>query len=299
MRKGFLLAILVICSLFLAGCSFKNPPAALQIRTKPVANVFIDGKLLGKTPYQASNLKGGELLIKLIPEADASPLVSWEGKVKVNSGVLTLIEREFAANEAASSGHILTLEKIKDKKQASLSVVSDPDGALVKLDGESKGFTPLMIDKINEADHEIIISKEGYNDKVISAKAVLGYKLIVNTKLSQGVVVTPTPTPAEAGTPTPTEKIKKTTPTPTLTPGTISQATPTLQTGKGGNVLIKETPTGWLRVRAGPSQTSEEVARVKPGEKYPLLEEKSGWYKIPYEEGKEGWISGTYATKIE
>ena len=291
MKKVFPLVILVICSLFLAGCSFKSLPAALQIRSKSVANVFIDGKLLGKTPYQASNLKGGELLIKLIPEADATPLVSWEGKVKVNSGVLTLIEREFAANEAASSGHVLTLEKIKDKKQASLSVVSDPDGALVKLDGESKGYTPLMIDKINEADHEIIISKEGYGDKVISAKAVLGYKLIVNAKLGQSMVLTPTPTPAEAVTPTPTGKIKKTTPTPTTT---SSNVTPTSGAASQslGYVLIKENSLGFLRVRNNPSGTEiTKIQPIDPQRRYPLLEEKSGWYKITYEEGKEGWVS--------
>ena len=292
MRKVLPFLILVAFSLFLAGCSLKTPPAALQIKTEPMANVFIDGKLLGKTPYQASNLKGGELLIKLIPGADTSSLVSWEGKVKVNSGVLTLIEREFAANEAAASGHILTLEKNKDKKQASLSVVTDPDGALVKLDGESKGFSPLVIDSVSETDHEIVVSKEGYTDKTVNAKAIAGYKLIINVKLAQlGLAdsITPTATPSSGPTPkaSATPSKSQTSPTPTKT----SSVTPT--TGAAvGYILVKENSVGFLRVRNAPSGT--EIAKIQPidpQKKYSLLEEKSGWYKITYEEGKEGWVS--------
>ncbi len=50
-------------------------------------------------------------------------------------------------------------------------------------------------------------------------------------------------------------------------------------------------------MRKEPSTSAQELAKVNPGEEYPLLEEKSGWYKIEYEIGKEGWISATYAQK--
>lgn len=306
MKKVFLLVLLIGSSLFLSGCSFKKPPAALQIKTKPVANVLIDGKLLGKTPYQSSSLQGGELSIKLIPESETQSLVSWEGKVKVAGGVLTLIEREFGSGEGDSSGQILTLEKTKSK-EASLSVISDPDGALVKLDSESKGFAPLVVDKLSEGDHEIVVSKDGFVERVINAKAIAGYKLIVNVKLAQSGLaanITPTATPSSGPTPkitvTPTPKASKTSPTPTATPSSI---TPTSgATGQNlGYVLIKENSLGFLRVRNSPSGT--EIAKIQPidpQKKYPLLEEKSGWYKITYEEGKEGWVSADskYTQKI-
>jgi len=261
----------------LTGCTLKKTPAALQITSKPTANVFLNGKLLGKTPYQSGNLSPGELSIKLIPESDILPLVSWEGKIKLVSGIETLIEREFATSEASSSGQILSLERIKNKKEASLSVISEPDGALVKLDGEGKGFSPLLLEKVSEGDHELSISKEGFAEKVINAKAVNGFKLLVNVKLAHGggggdLAVTPTPASQPSG-------------------STGIPAKPYIE--------VKETPTGWLRVRLGPSTTATEAAKVKPGEKYPLLEEKSGWYKIRYDEDKEGWVSGTYATKVE
>jgi len=56
--------------------------------------------------------------------------------------------------------------------------------------------------------------------------------------------------------------------------------------------LVKENSVGFLRVRNAPSGT--EIAKIQPidpQKKYSLLEEKSGWYKITYEEGKEGWVS--------
>lgn len=285
MRKLLILGSLLFCVIFLAGCSLKKAPAALQINTTPVANVFIDGKLMGKTPFQSSNLKAGEISLKLIPESATIPLASWEGKIKLNNGVLTLIERDFAADEASSSGQILTLEKIKDKKAASLSLISDPDGALVHLDGEAKGFTPLTLDKIGVGDHQITVSKEGFTERLVKAKAIEGFKLIANVKLAQEIEE---PVASLSGTPTPTGIGKK--PSATPTDGESQSAS--------GEVLIKETPTGWLRVRSSPSTSATELTKVNPGEKYPLLEEKSGWYKIEYEEGKVGWISGQYASKL-
>lgn len=298
LKKLLIISSVFLSGIFLSGCMFKKLPAALQIKTTPAANVFVDGQLVGKTPYQSSALKEGELSIKLIPEAENQSLVSWEGKVKVNGGVLTLIEREFGSTEAASSGQIITLEKIKDKASATLSVVSDPDGALINLDTESKGYTPLTLDKISEADHEIIVSKGGYSDKTINARAVLGYKLIVNVKLAQFGVISPTPTAAPSPNispaPSVTGKTAKITPTPKISVIPTKPAT----SGKT-SVVIKDTPTGWLRVRSGPSTSASEVARVNPGEKYSLLEEVPGWYRISYEVGKEGWISSTYATPTD
>jgi len=286
MKKILVFVSFLLCGGLLTGCSLKKSPAALQINTTPIANVFIDGKLTGKTPYQSSDLKAGEISLKLIPESATAPLASWEGKVKLSNGVLTLIERDFATSEAGSSGQVLTLERLKDKKAASFSLISDPDGALVHLDGEAKGFTPLTVEKIGEGDHQIVISKEGFVEKSIKAKAVTGFKLIVNAKLAQELYEVPVA--SLSGTPTPTVADKK-----QITPTPSDKSQPA-----SGEVLIKETPTGWLRVRSGPSTTSTEVAKVNPGEKYPLLEEKSGWYKIEYEEEKTGWISGQYASKL-
>lgn len=285
-KKFFPIVIVLLFGLLLSGCSLKKAPAALQISSTPEANVFIDGKQMGKTPFSNDNLTAGEVTVKLIPETTTESLSSWEGKVKLNPGVLTLIERTFSSLETNSSTLILTLEKIKDKTLALISVISEPDGAYVSIDGENKGVTPLDLDKINAGDHEVVIFKEGYLEKIKPVKNIAGYKLIINAKLGlaqEEVTVTPTPTTATS----------KVTPKPTGT----TKISPTPGSGiKATSVLIGETETGFLRVRSGPSSSYTEISRVNPGEKYPFLEEKSGWYKITYEEGKEGWVSARYAT---
>ncbi|PIV00586.1 hypothetical protein COS54_02700 [Candidatus Shapirobacteria bacterium CG03_land_8_20_14_0_80_39_12] len=285
-KKLFLGLLILSSNLLLAGCSLKKTPAALQIDATPVANVFVDGKLLGKTPYQGSDWKAGEVAVKLIPDSATTPLASWEGRVQLTSGVLTLINREFAVTENESAVQILNLEKIKDKKASSLSVVSDPDVSLITIDGEAKGFTPLLIDQIGIGDHQITIAKEGYVEKTVKAKTIAGFKLMVNVKLAQkpGSQIA-----TASGTPMPTSKASKVTPT-------TSPRVTSLPGQK--QVLIKDTPTSWLRVRMEPSTTATEAAKVNPGEKFPFLDEESGWLKIEYEPGKEGWISGQYATKI-
>jgi len=61
-------------------------------------------------------------------------------------------------------------------------------------------------------------------------------------------------------------------------------------------VEILQTPTGILNVRNGPGTGYAVIGQVSPSEKYELLEESSGWYKI--KASKEGWISTQYAKKL-
>lgn len=75
--------------------------------------------------------------------------------------------------------------------------------------------------------------------------------------------------------------------------------------GVEGAEQVKLLTTGWapngvdvLRVRSGSGSGNSEVARAETNKAYKLLDEQNGWYKIEYEEGKEGWVSSTYAEKL-
>jgi uncharacterized protein YgiM (DUF1202 family) len=56
-----------------------------------------------------------------------------------------------------------------------------------------------------------------------------------------------------------------------------------------------------LRVRETASTAAKELTQVKPGQRFPFIDEDSenNWFKIEYEAGKEGWVTGQYAKKIE
>lgn len=293
---------LVLIGLIVKSKFFSQPgTGALQISTTPKATVAIDGTQVGVTPFFDDKIKVGEHTIKLTPEATTDNLSSWEGKVTLVSGILTVINRNFGPTESESSGEILTLEKISRKDKSTLAVISVPDQAVVKLNGEPKGFAPLTLEDLTPADYEITVSSNGYEEKTVSAHTVAGYKLIVNIKLAQQIegIQEATASGETTGslTPTPSTKV---TPTPKTTSTTGATATPAKP-----YVTVKDTPTGFLRVRVEPSTSATEAAQIKPGEMYPYLNEEkldSGgnkWLKIEYVADKSGWVSGTYVTLVE
>ena len=66
--------------------------------------------------------------------------------------------------------------------------------------------------------------------------------------------------------------------------------------------LDRKSGKGALQVTPVPksnSIASSEIAQVKPGESYELIEDKDNWFKIKLTDGKVGWISSSYAVKQE
>ena len=62
-------------------------------------------------------------------------------------------------------------------------------------------------------------------------------------------------------------------------------------------IQILSTSVGFLNVRTGPGTTFTKIDQVSPGQKFPLLQEKPGWYKIKLP-SKEGWINSQFAKKL-
>lgn len=301
MRRLKVFGFLTALSLFLAGCSFPAFPQAqsgVYIDSTPGSTVFIDDQQVGTTPFENKKLKPGEIDVRLVPQATSgATLVSWEGKVRLTPGIQTILRRAFAETQVASSGVLLSFDRIGGKS-ASLSVVSTPDAASVKVDGQYQGFTPVALESIPVGDHQILLSAPGYQDQLVNAKSVAGYRLIVSAQLAQLATPPPasaSPTPNPSGSPSP-----KTSPTPTPSPGGSPRPTQAALPAKP-YVLISDTPTGWLRVRAEASSSSQEVAKVYPGEGYPYkdISTDNNWFQIEYKTNSLGWVSTQYAKKVE
>ena len=293
MKRNLLLAIAVI--LIVVGLFFLTKAAeiflprgqgALQVITNTKSNIYLDNKHVGITPFckckQNETLNTGEYMLKIEPQ-DKS-FNPFSAKIKVEKGVLTVVERTFLP-ESLSSAYILTLEKLNNSSTAQMSISSLPDSAMVTVDGLPSGATPHDIKSISASEHEVEIQKSGFSKKTLRVRTVEGYTLVINAVLgttsSTDTIILPTVNPTNL----------------TPTPGT-SEISPTKKAPLSAKtVLILQTPNGFLRVREEPSTSTAEVARVKPGETYDVLEEQSGWYKISTSDGIEGWISGTYAQK--
>ena len=252
----------------------KPGPGGLKINSKPSAAVYINGAYTGITPYTGKHPPGA-LSLKLIPGDGKGNLPPYETKLNLVSGIQTVVDREFSESEESASGDVVSFERIGGKKAAMLAI-SSPDNAEVWIDGSLQGYTPYNFSTITTGSHKVVIKSAGYIDRPFNAKTINGLRLTIYAKLARGENPNLNPSPS---------------PTPAPTPS--------------GTVLIKDTPTGFLRMRTAPGSKGEEIAELKPGQKYPYLETdtETGWYKIQYQppapglpNGIVGWISSQYST---
>jgi hypothetical protein len=252
----------------LGGCGIIPRKSGVEIVSTPPTKVYIDEKEAGMTPYKNNSLVPGEIDLRLVaPEG-----VEWKKKIKMFNGVNTVVNWKLSDTESENGGYILYLEKTGDKNKAGLLVNASPDQSVVYIDGEIKGFTPMRLDSIGEGDREISVSFPGRKSTNIIVKALNGFLLVLDTTL-----------PEEEPLATPTQE-------PVAQPSLISS---------GQKIMIKETETGWLRVRDLPGNTATEIDRVKPLSIYTMLSENNGWFQIDLGNGESGWVSTKYAEKVE
>ncbi len=252
--------------LFFVG--YFNPrQSGISIDASPSSSVYINGQLVGQTPYETVR-KPSEITVKLIP---ANLNTFFETKVTLTPGIKTIIKRDFGQTDNSSSGEIVSFEK--DGGNASIAIISVPDGVNINVDGMGVGTTPYKNNAITSVEHQVTLSKDGFIQKVFNVKAYSGFKLtaIVQLAKSQDNSQSSLPNPSTA-------------PDPKLF-----------------EVEILPTPNGFLRVRSSANVTSSELAKLKPGDKYPLIDQdgSGAWYEITYSEGKNGWISSAFARKVE
>lgn len=277
MKRIFLfLAPLLIAVLIFFGILFfldrKTGKGALQVTSVPKARVYLDNKLIGDTPLCACDLEQmlpvGDYIVKLAPIG--GNFRPFEEKITINKGTLIVLERAFADN-GSGDGSIISLTPLSDKKDIEVLAVSIPDKTNVFLDSNPVGITPLLLRKVSESDHDLRFTRDGYKDKSIKIKTALGFRL--NSLIFLGVK------------------------TDLSSPPVASSAALLSPTIAVSRVLILNTPTGFLRVRESNSISSSEIAQVKPGESYELIEEKDNWFKIRLNDGKIGWVNSSYAVR--
>lgn len=260
--------LLVSFAIYFVSGKIKPKKAGILVETTPSATVFVNGIQVGKTPYTGT-FDPGEIDLKLVPDASNKPLMVFETRLLLSSGIQTVVKREFGETIDLSAGEIISFEKTGEGKP-SIAVVTDPDSAQISIDGKAYGFAPYKTTQITASTHQVTASLDGYLERAVNARTINCYKLTLIVKLikdSNKVMPTPSPT----ATPKPEVKIE-----------------------------ILPTPNGFLRVRESSSTSSQEVSRVNPKDIFILIEESadSNWYKIEYETGKTGWVSSQYTKKL-
>lgn len=289
-NKLSLLLILVLLFVVFVAVRFfifdkQNEYGKLKIISSPTASVFLNSTLIGKTPYE-DKYKVGEYLLKLIPETTATDTASWNGKINVYKNSLTYVNRELGSSDIASAGEIFTTAKMTKKPQSAGSgevyVETEPQGAIITLDSDEKGVAPAIMENVLRGDHELSVFMPGFFRRTQKVNVDPGYRVNAAFKLAID----------QSSSLESDDKTKVTSDSGNATNKTY--------------VKIRDNPQGWLRVRVDGSIDATESAKVKPGEKYEFLDEKTGWFKIKYNDNKdglvegdftEGWVSSEYSSK--
>src|SRR3989338_9102134 len=281
-NKLSLLFILVLIFLAFVVVRFfildkQNEYGKIKIISSPTASIFINSTFAGKTSFE-DKYKVGEYLLKLIPETNATDTASWNGKINIYKNSLTYVNRELGSSDIASAGEIFTTTRMTKQPQKSESgeiyVETEPQGAIITLDSDEKGVAPAIMENVMKGDHELSVFMPGFFRRTQKVNVDPGYRVNAAFKLAIDESATP------------------------IKVAENKQATDSAKTTKT-KITIKNTPTGWLRVREEPTLNASESGRVNPGDEFSLIEEQEGWAKIEFQKGKTGWVSSQYIEKKE
>ncbi len=136
---GVSLVLAVACAIVFAMRQTRYCELAIET-LPPGATVFLNGRLVGKTPVRVPDLPGGPYSLRLEKE-DFAPL-----SLSINLGWGTT-----RLNETLPARGI-----------GALKVTVDPVGAEVLLDGELVGHTPLDLNSVPSGSHELLIRKTNF-----------------------------------------------------------------------------------------------------------------------------------------
>ncbi len=264
--KKSLVYILVFLSLVVLGLRFGYQPALDFLGYKAHGGIKVTSVPDGVSVFVdgvevgKTPYENEDMQVKEYQVKLAKDDTSWQGVVNITRGTMAVVNRELAQSIASSSGEILTLSPGKG-----VNITSAPDGASVEVDGKVLGKTPLQLPDLQPGEYTFLLSHDNYLKRSIRASLPSGMLLHLDVDLAvSDVDLSSVAAPAISSTP---------------------------------KLTVKQTPTGFLRVREKPAISGKEMGRVIPGDTLTLLEELNGWDKIRMDNGVEGYVSSTYVQK--
>ncbi len=144
--------------------SLRKSAGSLLLRTEPAgANVYVDGKLAGVSPFQGEGLTPGAHRVQVSKEA-------YETQEK---------EVTIKVNERAEVS--ISLKRIT----GSLVIQTEPPGANIYVDGKSSGVSPHEAKELLPGIHRVRVVKEGYDawEKEVTVEG--GKKIEVRPQLAK------------------------------------------------------------------------------------------------------------------
>ncbi len=169
--------------------NIKNRSALSADSLNQQADVYVNGKKLGETPFESSKLDPGENKISLRTanrqyETTINFISNNNNKVH-NVGIF----RDLGVSDIFSSGQNFWFEK--DTTGNVIRVISEPAGAEVYIDGTKVGETPFSSNTLSEDNYDLEVVFANFEKQAARINVKKGYTLNVSMKLF------PIPLPAE------------------------------------------------------------------------------------------------------
>ena len=145
------------------------------------ADIYINDKFVGKTPYESNDIKPGQNKISLkTGDRQYQTTVNFLSNTNNLLHVVGIV-RDLGVSDTFSSGQDFWFEK--DNSGNVLRVVSEPDQAKVYLDGAEIGTTPFLTGNISDGDYELKVTLPGYETQTTRINVKEGYVLNASVKL--------------------------------------------------------------------------------------------------------------------
>lgn len=288
-------------ALFLSSCSvFSQPKGGVKVTSNQISDIYLDAKNIGTTPLSNSPLEVKKYQLRIVPQ-DPS-FAPEETQVKLFPGFETTVDWLFGKTKDDSSGYIFEAENAHKRDASELEITTDPDNVPININGENKGFSPLVVDSLPVGDYQLGLQAPGYNESNRSVRLMKGKRLLVTVKLARkpldiaATAPTLAPLPAPVTTPRPTPR-----PTPKLTTSTSSSsAVLGKSTAKKPYIEVLDTPTGFLRVRSKPAADGDILGQLNVGETVPYGGTTTdNWFKIVFGATSSAWVSGQYSRLVQ
>lgn len=161
-----------------------NSGTALTVNTSGgKAEVYLNGKKVGETPFSSENLPAGEhtLEIRRISlEPDFYNTI--RKQIHLEANTRTFVEAEIGPGEQFSSTHVMYYRN-NNTTDASIYVDASPDNCTVTIDDVRSGETPVTNNSLSPGKHTLRIEHDGYEPQETVIIIREGFTLIAEFQL--------------------------------------------------------------------------------------------------------------------
>lgn len=149
------------------------------------ANVSLNGKDLGQTPFTGENIPAGRHKVKVQAAENTNNFFqASEVEVVINPNNTTIVKANPGPSQSLFSYTVISSED-REAGDSLLIIKALPQDVRVSIDGNSMGNAPYITETISEGAHQLMLDKTGYKPVLIDITIANDKTVSVETKLYQ------------------------------------------------------------------------------------------------------------------